>query len=73
MTPTQWPPSVLALFVSTLGDDAETVLAFADHVPVNERGHVELAATQADTGRSTPRLIDRPVEGAPCSADHACL
>jgi glycosyltransferase involved in cell wall biosynthesis len=47
----RWSPKFLAVLVPPLECHPEAVLAFADHYLINERGEIDLAATEAGTER----------------------
>jgi glycosyltransferase involved in cell wall biosynthesis len=45
----RWSPRFLAILVPPLERDPEAVLAFADHYLVDDRGQIDVAATEANT------------------------
>jgi glycosyltransferase involved in cell wall biosynthesis len=63
----RWSPGFLATLVPPLERHPEAVLAFADHYLINERGGIELAATEANTERwgraKLPEGLHRPFFG----------
>jgi glycosyltransferase involved in cell wall biosynthesis len=64
----RWSPRFLAALVPPLERHPEAVLAFADHYLVDERGTVDLPATEANTKRWSrarlPEGLHRPFFGA---------
>jgi glycosyltransferase involved in cell wall biosynthesis len=60
----RWSPGFLATLVPPLERHPEAVLAFADHYLINERGGVELAATEINTDQwdraMLPQGLHRP-------------
>jgi glycosyltransferase involved in cell wall biosynthesis len=64
----RWSADFLGLLVPPLERYPEAVLAFADHYVVDDRGEVDLAATEANTRRwgraELPEGLHRPFYGA---------
>jgi glycosyltransferase involved in cell wall biosynthesis len=64
----RWSPRFLAVLVPPLERDPEAVLAFADHYLVDDRGRIDVAATEANThywGRADLQEgVHRPFFGA---------